>query len=173
MRPPVIPLLFSCHPHLHTWFELSAYFHRGAITTASATATVTTAAAASGKGIKGPHPPPSEHRHVGCSRPPSPPALFPHALQARGGAKLAPTKRPVGGGESTPSRPILGPITRRSDADSAGGKDKDDAVGDGQQEFAPQFLDFQSRVGFMKKVRKGAHVFDQDRLGLKCGVIAT
>eukprot|EP00903_Cladosiphon_okamuranus_P020844 g19144.t1 len=80
----------------------------------------------------------------------SPPPPWLHALRARGGAKLAPTQTPAGGG--TTSRPILGPITRSSAADSKDGKDKDGGQGEGQQEFAPQFLDFQSRVGFMKKV---------------------
>ncbi|CAM9870000.1 unnamed protein product [Ascophyllum nodosum] len=64
-----------------------------------------------------------------------------------GGAKVAP--RTPSRGEGGNSRPVLGPITRRgtNGADSQG-----QGKGDEREEFAPQFLDFQSRVGFMKKV---------------------
>lgn len=60
-------------------------------------------------------------------------------------------QRGTGGGSKTaPARPILGPITRRGSEESK--QEDGQGQGDGQQEFAPQFLDFQSRVGFMKKV---------------------
>eukprot|EP00752_Nemacystus_decipiens_P005624 g5089.t1 len=98
---------------------------------------------------------PSASRHIGCHRSQSspPPSSLLQAIRTRGGAKLAPSQRPgpKGGDSSTTSRPILGPITRSSKTNSADG-DKAGEKGEGQQEFAPQFVDFQSRVGFMKKV---------------------
>lgn len=81
------------------------------------------------------------------SRPP--PSYLSGALRTRGGSKVAPPKK-TNRGTGSSSKPILGPITRQSAADSAAKDDK--ALEDGQQEFSPQFLDFQSRVGFMKKV---------------------
>ncbi|CAM9764194.1 unnamed protein product [Scytosiphon promiscuus] len=94
------------------------------------------------------------HCHHCTSSPSLPVASLRSALRARGGAKLVPSKTTPGsspaGASGASSRPALGPITRRSAADSA--EKGDDAKEDGQQEFAPQFLDFQSRVGFMKKV---------------------
>lgn len=87
-----------------------------------------------------------------------------------GGGKVAPKRTSgTGGGSDAASKPILGPITRRKAADSAG-EQGEDGKEDGQQEFAPQFLDFESRVGFMKKVcgRGG----EKDSLGLVQGRFA-
>lgn len=66
-------------------------------------------------------------------------------LLIRGGAKVAPPTPSRGKGGN--SRPILGPITRQGYDDA----ENDKALQ--KEEFSPQFLDFQSRVGFMKKVR--------------------
>ncbi|CAM9886372.1 unnamed protein product, partial [Pylaiella littoralis] len=80
----------------------------------------------------------------------SPPSHLPRALRTRGGANLVPPQK-TDGGTGSSSRPVLGPITRRGAAADSVAKDGA-ALEDGQQEFLPQFLDFQSRVGFMKKV---------------------
>ncbi|CAM9496674.1 unnamed protein product [Ectocarpus sp. 12 AP-2014] len=106
-------------------------------------------------------PTPRSRRPLACHRSscvyPSTPLPFPSdssgMLRIRGGgAKVAPKRTSGTGGDSDAvSKPILGPITRRNAADSAGEKGEDGKE-DGQQEFAPQFLDFESRVGFMKKV---------------------
>lgn len=83
----------------------------------------------------------------------SPPSHLPRALRTRGGANLVPPQK-TDGGTGSSSRPVLGPITRRGAAADSAAKDGA-ALEDGQQEFSPQFLDFQSRVGFMKKVGVG------------------
>lgn len=107
-------------------------------------------------------PAPPSRRPLACYRsscaypptlPPFPSDSLPGTLRVRGGGpKVAPKRTSgTGGGSDAASKPILGPITRRKAADSAG-EQGEGGKEDGQQEFAPQFLDFESRVGFMKKV---------------------
>eukprot|EP00904_Undaria_pinnatifida_P011779 jgi/Undpi1/7731/HiC_scaffold_23.g10204.m1 len=77
-----------------------------------------------------------------------------------GAAKVAPpppsqnagTGGSASSATSKPAWSALGPITRKNAADAAAAEKEVQGQEGGQQEFAPQFLDFQSRVGFMKKV---------------------